>query len=75
MVSLGLVFLIADLKGTERLGAQLVTPDCDGFCRHGALEVVHNLGSSVLLGLVVEFGDGCDDGCEGFTVYGALSYY
>ena len=61
------------LKGTERLGAQLVTQDCDGFGWRGAHQVVHNLGFNVLLGLMVEFGDGCDEGCGVFTVYDFLT--
>ena len=47
------------LKGTERIGAQLVTQDCDGFGWRGSHQVVHNLGFNVPLGLMVEFGDGC----------------
>ena len=68
LVSLGLVFLISDLKGTERLGAQLVTQDCDGSGWRGTHEIVHNLGFTVLLGLMVGFGDGCDERCGIFAV-------
>ena len=73
LVSLGLVFLISDLEGTERLGAQLVSQHCDGFGWRGSHEVVHNLGCNVPLGLMVEFGDGCDEGCGVCMVYGFLN--